>query len=85
MGHRVIVHLLNEDPIVAEVERMPDPGDTIITVTDPHREDGKPIDYLREGSSAVVFPMHRVSSIEAFGEGPAKEEEITFYREESSQ
>jgi len=84
MGHRVIVHLLNEDPIVAELERMPDPGDTIITLFDPHRGDGKPISYLRDGSTAVVFPMHRVSSIEIFTEDRAKEEEITFYREDSS-
>jgi hypothetical protein len=84
MGHRVIVHLLNEDPIVAELERMPDPGDSIITVIDPHREDGKPIHYLRDGSTAVVFPMHRVSSIEIFAEDQAKAEDITFYREDSS-
>lgn len=83
MAHRVILHLVNEDPIVADLERMPDPGDSHITVLDPHREDGKPIPYLRDTSTAVIFPMHRISSIEIFGEEGAREEEVTFYREES--
>ncbi|HUS70794.1 MAG TPA: hypothetical protein VM075_08485 [Anaerolineae bacterium] len=83
MAHRVIVHLLNEDPIVADLERMPDPGDSNLTVFDPHREDGKPIHYLRDTSSAVIFPMHRISSIEIFAEEGVREEDVTFYREES--
>jgi hypothetical protein len=83
MAHRVIVHLLNEDPIVADLERMPDPADSNVTVFDPHREDGKPIHYLKDSNSAVIFPMHRISSIEVFAEEGVREEDITFYREES--
>jgi hypothetical protein len=83
MAQRVIVHLVDEDPVVAELERLPDPGDNYIRVLDPRREDGKPIQYLKESSAAVLFPMHRVSSIEIFAEEMAKEEEITFYREEA--
>jgi hypothetical protein len=82
MTQKVIVHLLNEDPIVAELERLPEPEDTSITVFDPRREDGKPITYLRDGSTAVIFPMHRVSSLEIFAEERAPEEEVTFYRED---
>ena len=81
MAQRVIVHLADEDPIVAEMERFPEPGDTYIRVVDPRREDGKPIHYLQEGSSAVLFPMHRISSIEILTEAAAREEEITFFRE----
>lgn len=84
MAHRVIVHLMDEDPIVAELERMPEPEDASITVFDPRREDGKQIHYLRDGSAAVVFPLHRVSSIEIFAEDIAREEEVTFYRDETS-
>jgi hypothetical protein len=82
MTQKVIVHLLNEDPIVAELERLPEPEDTTIKVFDPRREDGKPIHYLRDGSTAVIFPMHRVSSLEIFAEERAPEEEVTFYRED---
>jgi hypothetical protein len=82
MTQKVIVHLLNEDPIVAELERLPEPDDTSIKVFDPRREDGKPIHYLRDGATAVIFPMHRVSSLEIFAEEMAPEEEVTFYRED---
>jgi len=84
MAQTVIVHLMDEDPVLAELERMPDPGDSFIRVTDPRREDGKPIHYLKEGSDVVIFPLHRVSSLEIFTAELAKEEELTFYREEQS-
>jgi hypothetical protein len=84
MTHKVIVHLLNEDPIVAELERIPEPGDASVRIFDPRREDGKPIHYLKDSSTSVIFPMHRVSSLEIFAEERAPEEEITFYREEQS-
>jgi len=82
MAIRVIVHLMNEDPVLAEMEEMPQAGDTSITVFDPRREDGNPIHYLREDAAAVVFPMHRISSLELVGEERVTEEEITFYRDE---
>lgn len=81
MAQTVIVHLLNEDPVVAELDRMPEPGDTSLLILDPRRTDGKPIHYLSDGATSVIFPMHRVSSIEVFAEERAKEEDISFYRQ----
>ena len=81
MAQVVVVHLTNEDPILAELERMPEPGDTNILLLYPRRKDGKPIHYLSDDARAVIFPMHRVSSIEIVSEGKAEEEDITFYRE----
>jgi hypothetical protein len=82
MARRVIVHLLDEDPVVAELERLPEPGDTSILVLDPRRQDGKPIHYLSDSATTVMFPMHRVSSIELFAEEMAVEEEVRIYRED---
>jgi hypothetical protein len=82
MAQRVILHLSDEDPIVAELERLPEPGDNYIRVVDPRHEDGKTVHYLKEGSSAVLFPLHRITSIELLAEGAAREEQITFFREE---
>jgi hypothetical protein len=78
----VIVHLMNEDPVLAEVERMPEPDDTSISVLSPRRTDGKPVHYLTDDASMVIFPLHRVSSIEVVGEERAREEEVTFYPED---
>ncbi len=82
MARRVIVHLLDEDPIIAELERLPEPGDSNILILDPRRQDGKPIHYLSDKATTVIFPMHRVSSIELFGEEMAAEEEVRIYRED---
>lgn len=82
MSQTVIVHLMNEDPVLAELETMPEPGATSITVLYPRRKDGKAVHYLSDGATMVMFPMHRVSSIEVLGEEAAREKEITFYRED---
>ena len=81
MTQTVIVHLLNEDPVLAEIERTPEPGDTSIMLFYPRRVDGKPVHYLSDEATAVIFPMHRVSSIEVMAEERVAEEEVTFYRE----
>jgi hypothetical protein len=81
MTKTVIVHLINEDPVLAEIERMPEPCDTNILIFYPRRVDGKPVHYLRDEATAVIYPMQRVSSIEVMAEERGAEEEITFYRE----
>lgn len=81
MAQTVIVHLVNEDPVLAEVEKMPEFGDTNVQILYPRRIDGKPIHYLSDSATMVIFPMHRISSIEIVGEERAEEGEITFYRE----
>ncbi len=81
MAQTVIVHLVNEDPVLAEVEKMPELGDTNVQVLYPRRVDGKPVHYLSDSATMVIFPMHRISSIEIVGEERAEEGEITFYRE----
>lgn len=80
MSQRVLVHLMNEDPVLAEIDRVPEPDDTNIVVLYPRRVDGKPVHYLSDDATAVIFPMHRVSSIEIMSEERA-EEDLTFYRE----
>jgi hypothetical protein len=79
--HMVIVHLMNEDPVLAEMERMPEPDDSSILVFYPRRVDGKPVHYLNDDATTVIFPMHRISSIEIMAEERAEEGEVTFYRE----
>ncbi len=81
MAQTVIVHLVNEDPVLAEMEKMPEPGDTNVQVLYPRRIDGKPVHYLSNSATMVVFPLHRISSIEIVSEERAEEGEITFYRE----
>jgi hypothetical protein len=80
MAHTVIIHMLNEDPIVAEMEELPGPEATSISFTNPRRRDGKALHYLTYGSVAYIFAMHRVNFIEVMA--PREETDvIEFFRE----
>ena len=76
----IVLHLLNDDPILGEVEAIPTTGDTTVLLKNPRRRDGKDVTYLDGNVSSVIFPMHRVSFIEIVAvEG--EEEIISHVRE----
>lgn len=75
----VILHLLNEDPVVCEIEDLPNPSDYLLTVKNPRRKDGKDLQYLEPNVNTVIFPMFRVSFLEVIESH--EEEIITFVRE----
>jgi hypothetical protein len=76
----ILLHLMNDDPILCEMDTLPTPIDTIVLVKNPRRRDGKDITYIDATVTSVVFPMHRVSFIEVM---TSEEEEdiITHFRE----
>ena len=76
----VIVHVTNEDPILAEMEALPSPTDTSITLTNPRRRDNKPLHYVTEEALSVVFPWHRVSFIEVLPGEESRGEVDLFFR-----
>lgn len=43
MSHMILLHIAGEELIAGEVEELPKPEDTVITVINPHRRDGKEI------------------------------------------
>lgn len=76
----VLVHISGEDAVVGEIEELPTPTDTTITVINPRRKDGKDLPYLEGNVVTVLWPMHRINFIEVL---PTAEEEelIGFVRE----
>lgn len=80
MAITVLLHLSGEDPVVGEVEELPSPTDTSITLSNPRRRDGKDLPYLESNVVTVVWPIHRVNFMEIM---PTAEEErlIGFVRE----
>jgi hypothetical protein len=76
----VIIHIANEDPVVGEVDELPNPTDQFITVKNPRKRDGKDITYLLEGVTTVIWPVARLNFIELM---PTQEDErlIGFVRE----
>jgi len=72
MPFPVLVHLTGEDPVRGEVEDLPSPSDTSVTINNPRRRDGKDLPYLLDNVVTVVFPMHRITYMEIM---PSAEEE----------
>jgi hypothetical protein len=80
MSIEIILHLHNEDPILAEIEKLPDPPDQSVTITHPRRRDGQSLHYITEGATAFIFPMARISFIEIMG-SEETEEIVEFFRD----
>ncbi len=75
----IILHLLNEDPVVGEIDELPGKTDYILTIKNPRRKDGKDLPYVEQNVNTILIPVFRVSFMEILSE---KEEEIiTFVRE----
>lgn len=80
MAVQVLIHIANEDPILAELERLPNTNDTVVIALNPRARDNKDLRYLAANVTQVVWPMTRVTFIEIL---PSSEEEkiVGFVRE----
>jgi len=76
----IIIHMLNEDPVMGEIDELPTPSDTLLIVKNPRRKDGKDLTYLDPSVSTVLWPVSRVNFIEIIPIG-SEEEIISFVRE----
>jgi len=75
-----IVHILNDDPILCDVDRMPDPKDQVIIINNPRRRDGKSLIFLEEDVNTVMIPWHRINLVQVVPSAEL-EEVIGFVRE----
>lgn len=81
MAITVIIHVLNADAVLAEIEEMPDPTANFIVCTNARARDGKPLIYIERDATRVLFPWHRVSFVETM---PGDEDQVqveTFFRD----
>ena len=80
MALTVLAHISGEDPVLGEMDELPNPSDTSITINNPRRRDEKDLPYLYETVVKVLWPMHRIMFLEVL---PTKEDEdlIGFVRE----
>lgn len=80
MPYTVILHISGEPSIVGEVEELPKPADTLITISNPRLRDGKDIHYLEHNVVKVIWPVEKLSLIEIL-ESEEEENLIGFVRE----
>lgn len=80
MPHTILIHLQNEDPVVGEIEDLPNPTDTMLRVQNPRKRDGKDLHYLQNDVTTVYWPWTRISFVELLPSG-GEDEIIGFVRE----
>lgn len=84
MAVRVILHVLNEEAVVADLDDLPDPQDNCIVARNPRKRDGKRLPMLAEGVNTVIYPWTRLTFIEVLDETegiPSGDSIVGFFRE----
>ena len=76
----VLVHIMNDDPVLGEMDSIPNPQDNLLILKNPRRRDGKDMTNLELNVSTVIWPYIRINFIEVMPTGE-EEEIITFIRE----
>lgn len=82
MAKLVLIHVSNEDPILAEMDELPNPGDNFVVFTNPRRRDGRPVNYVTAGARTFIFPWTRISFIEVMVSEDERREVLEFFRSE---
>jgi hypothetical protein len=82
MSKVVIIHVVGEEAIYAEVEDLPKPTDQFLEFTNPRKRDGKPLAYMTMGAKSFIFPWHRLSFVEIMTTEAEHEDVIEFFRED---
>lgn len=80
MPTQVILHIKNTEPILGEIEELPQPTDTLLKVSNPRPRDGKDLIFLEHNVVTVYWPTATVNFIEVL---PSEKEEdiVSFVRE----
>jgi hypothetical protein len=71
----IMIHVMNDDPILGEVESLPGLTDQLIKVSHPRKKDGKDLPYLQANVTEVIWPITRITFIELM---PSEDEDEIF-------
>jgi hypothetical protein len=81
MAVRALIHFTNEDPVLCELDEMPDPTHSFVRVRHATKRDGKPLDLIDDRTTSIAYPWARITFVEFFNEEAAREAVIGFFRE----
>ncbi len=77
----VLIHIANADPIVADMEDLPDKDANYITCSNVRARDGKPLHYIDQDAVRFMFPWHRITFIEIFPSDQDETDVEVFFRD----
>jgi hypothetical protein len=77
MAYILQLHVLDEEPIIVDVDELPDPYSQYIVGANPRRRGDKVVDYILEDVTRVIYPWWRINFIQILP--TAEEEEVTTF------
>jgi hypothetical protein len=80
MAIEVILHIQNSDPVLGEIDELPDSKDTILRVSNPRQRDGKDLIFLNSNVVTVYWPIQQITFLEILPSGE-DEQIVGFVRE----
>ncbi len=82
MAVRVVIHVFNEDPFLAEVDEIPKPNDNFMVLRNPRKRDGKSLSFITNGATSFIYPWTRISFVEVLDETQGTDSVVGFFRED---
>ena len=73
--YTIVLHISNAEPIKLEVEELPTPVDTCVVGKNPRLRSDRELDWVDEGVSTIVVPIHRLNYIQVL---PDENETLDF-------
>ena len=64
MLRNAVLHITNEQPLLADLFELPNPTDVALRLTNLRSLDGKRPIFVDDSKSVFLFPYHRVSFVE---------------------
>jgi len=80
MPYAVLIHILNEEAVVGEIDELPNPSDQLVIVNNVRHRDGRQLSYVLPETDTVIYPWIRIHCLEIMP-GEEKEEIVSFIRE----
>lgn len=81
MAYTVLIHVANQEAIMAEIDEIPDPSSSILTCVNPRTKDGKSVSYIDAEADRIIFPWHRISFLEIYPSDEDQADIETFFRD----
>ncbi len=78
--HTILIHILNEEAVVGEIEELPQPTDQVLIVNNVRYRDGRDVTYVLPETDIVIYPWQRIHCVEIMP-GEEQEEIVSFIRE----
>lgn len=70
MAIPAVIHIIGEDAFLADLEEMPNPTHTYISMSNMRKKDGKLLPYITDGATSFLYAWSRITFIEIMGDHP---------------